>query len=226
MFPRFIEKLDDWIGVNARSEPERALLRERFAALTRQLPWLYAILFANILGVHLVLKENTDISNLPAATLVVIVGVRAIRWYRLRSQAVPDRLMRREMRGSFLTTLFFCIGACIWCINLYSTLPGQQRVEVAMFAILAAIGFGYGMSSFPAAARIPHLTLALPLAILLTTTGETSQFGLGISLIILTVLTIRLLAVQDNVFKGLVRSRLATEAEKQRAVAAEIIAVA
>ena len=226
MFLRFIEKLDDWIGVDARSEPERALLRERFAALTRQLPWLYAILFANILGVHLALKEETDISNIPAATLVVIVGVRGIRWYRLGSQVMSDRIMRREMRGSFLTTLFFCIGACAWCINLYSTLAGQQRVEVAMFAILAAIGFGYGMSSFPAAARIPHLTLALPLGTLLTTTGGPSEFGLGISLIILAVLTIRLLAVQDNVFKGLVWSRLATEAEKQRAVAAEMMAVA
>lgn len=226
MFLRLIEKLDNAIGLNAHSDPECVLLRERFAALTRQLPWLYTILFANIVGFHLALKNESDISNIPPAILVVIVGIRGIRWFRLRSMDVPDTIIRREMRGSLLATLFFCVGACAWCMKLSSTLAVQQRVDVTMFASLAAIGFGYGMSSFPAAARIPLLTLVLPLAVLLAATAGPSQFGLGISLIILAVLTVRLLAVQDNVFKGLVASRLATEAEKQRALAAEMTAVA
>lgn len=217
---------DAQIGLSTSSEVDRALLQERFVSLTRQLPWLFAILFANILGLHLAMRSESNFSNTPAVILLAILSVRGVRWLRLRSQQVGFSVMKREMRRSFLIVGLFCVGAAAWTITLYSTLASHSRVEVTMFASLAAIGFGYGMSSYPPSARLPLLLLSMPLAAMLVSADQLSHVGMGISLLLLSVLTLRMLAIQDLAFRRLVSSRFAIEIEKRRAVEAERKAIA
>ncbi len=43
------------------SEDSQALLRERYSALLRQIPWLYGIILANVLGLHLATRGSLDV---------------------------------------------------------------------------------------------------------------------------------------------------------------------
>lgn len=222
-------KIADWLdsklGLCASSEAECALLEERFFALTRQLPWLYGILFANLAGLHVALRHESIFSNVPAIVLLAIIVVRGVRWLRLRSQHVEHAVMQREMRKAFLLTSLFCVGCAAWTINLYSTMFNHSRVDVTMFASLAAIGFAYGMGAYPASARVPLLLLSIPLAVMLSSGPEPSHIGLGICLVLLSALTLRMIDIQDVAFRHLVTSRIAVEVERRRAVEAERVAV-
>jgi diguanylate cyclase (GGDEF)-like protein len=226
MIQRPVRWLDDRIGINAKSEPERALLRERFAVLKRQLPWLYGILCANLLGLHLTLNRAMTISDLPAGIILTATAFRTFHWLRISATDMTVEEMRRELRSSFILGFLFNIAGLAWCVSLYLGMLSSHRIDVMMFAGLAALGCCHGMSSFPAAARVPMLILAMPISILLLmTASEAVHVGMGASLLMLSGLTLRLLRLHDEVFRGLVSSRLTIQIEQRRAIQAERIAV-
>lgn len=218
--------LDKGIGISTDSEPERALLKERFESLKRQLPWLYGIVFVNVLGLHLALARDGPVPSTPVAILLSIVAIRALYWLKLSAREIAEEAVKREMRTTFLIAGFFGLSSCMWSVTLYRTAGPSHGVDIAMFASLAGIGCAYGMSSFPVAARLPVLLLTIPTAAMLVADGHVSHIGMGSSLILLCTLTLRLLDVQDHVFQRLVSSRFAVEAERKRAVEAERIAIA
>jgi diguanylate cyclase (GGDEF)-like protein len=226
MFPRPVRWLDQCIGISARSEPERALLRERFAVLKRQLPWLYGILFANLLGLHLTLDRAVTIADLPAVLIFIATAFRTFYWVRITAADISIEKMQRELRASFVLGLLFNLAGAAWCISLYFGMDSGHRIDIVMFAALAALGCCHGMSSFPAAARVPMVVLAMPIAaLMLMTASEAVHVGMGVSLLMLSGLTLRLLRLHDEVFRGLVSSRLTIQTEKRRAIQAERIAV-
>jgi diguanylate cyclase (GGDEF)-like protein len=226
MLRNSLQWLDGQLDLGGRSDSDVALLRERFAVLKRQLPWLYGILFANLLGLHLTLSRTLSLSDLPAGLILLATAFRTIHWIRIRSNAMTVAEMRRELRASFILGFLFNVAGAAWCMDLYLSTPTAHGIDVVVFAALAALGCCHGMSSFPAAARIPLLVLAMPTAmLLLTTASATVHVGIGISLLLLSGLTLRLLRLHDEVFRRLVSSRLGLEVEQRRAIEAERIAV-
>ena len=220
------EFLDKALGLSSCSDPDRALLRGRFDALKGQLPWLYAMLTANLVGLHLAVRQEVSLSDLPVALMLTITGGRTAYWLRIRRRSFSDSAVKRQMRTIFVIALLFCTGACVWSLMVYSKLENHHRLDVTMFASLAALGCTYALSSYPQAARMPLLVLAIPMAAILATSSVSTHVGIGISLLILTAVTLRVLEGRDQVFRSLVSSRFQIEAEKQRAIDAERVAVA
>lgn len=216
--------IDRSLGIPATTEAERGLLKERFVALTKQLPWMYLVLFANILIFHLGLAGEIKISGIPAGILLFILALRGWHWFIMRSQDMRLPQIIREMRKTFLTTAFFCVGGAVLAIALYVSIESHHHIDVVVFASIVALGFAYGLSSFPVAARIPVLVISLPLAILLTATPQSSYIGMGISLILVSCVTLRLISIQEQTFSRLVSSRFTIEIEKRRAEEAEKLA--
>lgn len=224
MLDGLIARLDRKIGIAASTAPEQALLRERFLALRRQLPWLYGILFANLAGLHVSMAAETDVARWPTLGFMAIIIGRMIYWLRLRRLPAPADV-GRELRRTFLFGCGLCVGICAWTIYLIATIASEQHIVVVMFATMAAIGASYALDHFPIAAKIPLLLIALPLAVMLSIGQGTSHSAIGISLIILVLLKRRLLDLHDTTFVRLISSRFAIETEKQRAIEAERIAV-
>lgn len=218
--------LDSWIGIAGRTEPERALLRERFIALKGQLPWLYAILLVNLIGLQVTLAREAGIARAPFLLFVAIILARAAHWLTVRPPLASDDMIRRKLRQAFLVCLLFCAAFCAWAMTLLWSVGASHRSDVVMFTTLAAIGACYAQAVFPAAARVPLLVLALPMALALTAGGRMSHAGIGVSLIILIFLTLRLMKAQEFAFARLVHSRLALEAENMRALESERAAIA
>ena len=223
MLGGLISKLDSWIGIAASTALEQALLRERFIALRQQLPWLYGIIFANLAGLYVSLIEVMPISHIPPGIFLALIVFRIIHWIRMGDLPATHSCMEAEMRRTFLVACAFCICFCGWCISLFWT-SFDHRLDVVMFASLAAVGSCYALTRFPAAARVPLILIALPLGVVMSL-GNRTHAAMGLSLFLLVFLTLRLLRLQDHAFVRLVQSRFLIEAEKQRALDAERLAI-
>src|SRR3954464_15939602 len=220
-----------WVGRlldagEARTAFGRALLRERYRALQRQIPLLYAIALVNFLGLHFASGEPTTALIQPVTLLALFILVRLIYWVRLRGRVLaPERILIELKRTLFLAGLLSVAFA--WsAIGLYGQLPDGQRHLVILFASLAAVGCAYGLTSFPAAARLPLLLFALPFAARLVASGNAAHAGFGISLGLITLMILRLVNLHNEGFVQLVWSRSEVENERERAQRAEQAALA
>src|ERR1044072_5056578 len=80
----------------------RALLRERYRALQRQVPLLYAIAFVNFLG--LVFASGAEAFRLthPANFLIVLLAVRFVHWTRASGIQLPPSRILKELKRTLL----------------------------------------------------------------------------------------------------------------------------
>ncbi len=221
---RMVAILDRYLGLARSSRREEALAEERFRALGRQVPWLYAILLVNLVGVNVsYVGQGQGLLN-TGNVLAVLLIARMIYWLRARKRLPPASAIPAELRKTFVICALFCVCYSWWSLSWYQDSIGDGRIPIVLFTSLAAIGCSFGLSAFPAAARLPLLMLAAPLAVQLISEGEVVPVGMGASIIMLTVVTFRLIAAHDEGFVKLVYSRFDIERERERATTAERIA--
>lgn len=202
----------------------RILLEERFRALQRQIPLLYVVVLTNLVGLHL--SGGGDIASPFVLMLIGLVVFRLAHWLRARNRALPAERILRELRKTWLYAVIFSTGFCGWAFHSIATGDPNEENYVILFASLAAIGCAYGVSRYPAAARIPLLLLGVPLALRLVFSSDTAHIGIGASLGVILLVLMRLLSLHDESFKELVESRTAISLERERAQRAERIAKA
>jgi len=225
MHGRVAHWLDARIGVSCATEYDCALLRERIVALRRQLPPLFGMLLVSLIGQALAFR-NDGLSLAPPAIVCGAILWRATFWRLLRVQELEIGSVQLELRKTYIIAAFLLAITCAWELNSFFKLSAEDAADLAMFAGLASIGAATGLTSFPAAAKLPLSFLGLPFACLLAIDSKPAHQGLGLSLIIVILIRLRLLGVQDHVFESLVRSKFQVEAEKLRAVSAEKAALA
>lgn len=204
----------------------RALLEERYRALQRQIPLLYTVALTNLLGLHVATGGDLDTFYTPATALVGLVLLRLVHWLRVRNKPLEAERIVRELRKTFVYAFIFSAGFCAWALYLLETKPQFYQNHVVLFASLAAVGCAYGVSSFFAAARLPLLFLALPIAAWLIASDDIAHIGMGVSLGLVILLILRLLSLHNLGFRMLVESRAEIAAERERARRAEKLAKA
>jgi len=225
MLARVTATLDRCLGLARDSQREQALAEERFRALGRQVPWLYAILLVNLFGVNVsYVGQGLELLN-TGNVLALLLVLRMIYWVRIRRRMPPAAAIKGELRKVFLVCTLFCVAVCWWSLTWYHASGANSRMPIVMFTCLAAVGCSFGLSAFPAVARVPMMLLAVPFAIRLLSEGEAIPVGMGTSIILLTIVTFRLIAAHDEGFAKLVYSRFDIEGERERATIAEKIAV-
>ena len=160
MLVRIAAILDRALGLAGTSRREQSLAEERFRALGRQVPWLYAILLVNLVGVNLsYVGQGQDLFNTGNAAAVLLIA-RMVYWVRIRRRLPPLSAIRGELRRTFLICMMFCVCYSWWSLTRYQHSTGDARIPIVLFTSLAAIGCSFGLSAFPAAARLPLLMLA------------------------------------------------------------------
>ncbi|MEA3065541.1 MAG: hypothetical protein QOJ27_1993 [Sphingomonadales bacterium] len=204
----------------------RILLEERFRALQRQIPLLYVVIFANMIGLYLASGGRFDAAfDFPALVGALIV-FRVGHWLRVRNRVLaPDRILR-ELRRMFLYAVLFSLAFCGWSFHLLATRGPEQHDFVILFASLAAIGCAYGVSRYPAAARTPLVLLGLPLAGRLLFTSDPAHIAMGVGLGSILLVLLRFIGLHDESFVERVESRTAISLERERAQRAERLAKA
>ena len=204
----------------------RALLRERYRALQRQIPLLYAIALVNFLGLHFASGQPTIALLQPVTLLALFILARLVYWVRLRGRTLSPERILVELKRTLLLAALLSIAFAYSTISLYGQMPGSGRHLIILFASMAAVGCAYGLTSFPAAARLPLLLFALPFAARLAASGNAAHAGVGISLGLITLMILRLVNLHNESFVQLVWSRSEVETERERAQRAEQNALA
>lgn len=224
MWSRAQSFIDRLLDLQDGCEGEAALLNERFLSLQRQIPWLYGLLLANITGLSISLRDEAN-SVLNAANFLALMIVgRLVYWIRIRNRVLQQDRVKSELRKTFIVTALLCAAYCWWSLARYHAGDEEARVHIVLFASLAAIGCSFGLSAFVAASRLPLLLIALPISLELLSDGEIAHVGMGASLVLLILLTIRLTSLQNERFTLLVHSRFDVELERRRATVAEATA--
>jgi diguanylate cyclase (GGDEF)-like protein len=204
----------------------RALVEERYRALLRQIPLLYVVALANFLGLHLATGGELDNLYSLSTLLVGLVLIRLVHWVRARNRLLAPEQILRELRKTWFYALAVSVGFCVWALTLIHGKDANHDGHVILFGTLAGVGCAYGLSSFPSAARLPLLFLALPLAIRLILAGDLAHVGMGISIGLVILLILRLLGIHNKGFNALVASRSEISIERERAQRAERLAKA
>jgi diguanylate cyclase (GGDEF)-like protein len=204
----------------------RILLEERFRALQRQIPLLYIVIFANMVGLYLAsggrFESLLDFPLLVGALMVM----RVAHWLKVRDRMLPPARILHELRKMLAFSVVFSVAFCAWSFQLMATRPATDHDFIILFASLAAIGCAYGVSRYPAAARTPLLLLGLPLAGRLIFTSDAAHVVMGMGLLSIILVLLRQLGLHDEGFRELVESRTAITLERERAQRAERLAKA
>jgi diguanylate cyclase (GGDEF)-like protein len=205
----------------ARTRAGRALLEERYRALQRQIPLLYTVALTNFLGLHLATGGHLGSLYSFSTLLVALVCLRLVHWVRARHRQLSPEKILVELTKTWCYALVISAGFCAWALHLLWTVPPAYDDYVIFFGSFAAVGCAYGITSYPAAARLPLALLGLPLALCLILSGEPAHIGLGISLAMIILLIARLLGIHNRGFRALVESRTNIADERERAQRAE-----
>jgi diguanylate cyclase (GGDEF)-like protein len=208
----------------AETPAGRALLAERYRALQRQIPLLYTVALTNFIGLHLATGGDLgSVWSLPTL-LIAFVLVRLVHWVRVRNVSPPPERILAELRKTWCYALIVSLGFGSWGMRLLDAGAAGQQDQVILFGSLAAIGCAYGLSSFPAAARLPLVFLGLPLAAKLVLSPDAAHVGVGVSLFMVTLFVLRLVGVHNEGFAQVVGSRSQIALERERARRAEKLA--
>jgi diguanylate cyclase (GGDEF)-like protein len=222
MLGRASHILDRLLDVgDAKTEFGRSLLRERYDALGRQVPLLYLIALANFTGAHVAMGGPPADFFHPLYLLAGLVVLRLVHWLLRRSRVLEPEQILVELRRTWIIAAILSLGFGYWSVRLVATGEADVQDRVILFCCLAAIGCAYGLSSFPSAARLSLILCGMPLSIWLLFSNRISDLALGTSLILVTLLVLRLVNVQNRGFVRLVETRSSVEAERERARAAE-----
>ena len=134
----------------------------------------------------------------PVAAVVAIVAFRFARLLRTDPVLLSDARIRAELRNIFMVASVCFAANAIWMCVLFAHLDGARRGDMAVLGGLAAIGACSGLSSFPAAARVPLATLAVPCSVALLVQSSAGHLVVGLGLLVLTLIKFRMLSVTDG----------------------------
>ncbi|HEY0112809.1 MAG TPA: EAL domain-containing protein [Allosphingosinicella sp.] len=220
-----------WVGKlvdvgEARTAAGRALLEERYAALLRQIPLLYVVALTNFVGLQLATDGDLVSPTSPSMILCGFVCARLLYWLRARGRRLTPEQIVRQLWKIWFNALLISLGFCLWALTLLKVGNPQYEGHILLFGTLAGVGCAYGLSSFPGAARLPLVFLALPLAVRLFLSPQPAHFGMGVSIILIILLILHLLHVHHLAFTELVRSRSEIAEGRERALRAERLAKA
>lgn len=204
MFRRLVRRS---LGAGEVETPTgRALVEERYAALRRQIPIIYLLVAVNLFGLQVAAGGRLEFGlNVPSA-IAICALVRIIQWLRPHEE-VSHRVMLLRMRQTILLAMAICGFVFLWCFLLMRSEDAEANMAVILFGALTAIGAAYGLSPLPAAARVPLLVLALPLAALSILSKDPHFLGAALSISVVALLLLRLLNVNNAHFRGVVESR-------------------
>lgn len=195
-------------------------IEERYRGLVRQIPLLYVVAASSIVGLSLSTSGPFDTLAGPAGILIVIMAWRFIYWIRARGRPIEAAEAQAQIKNMRIFAVIVAVGFSVWSQYLISTFP-DSSIEIVFFTSLSAIGCAFALSSDPKAASAPLFLLGLPLAARLLSLGSGAELGMGVSLLLVILLTYRLVRVQNRTVADLVSSRLRLEIERNRARDAE-----
>lgn len=199
------------------------LVIEQYLALRRQIPLMYAIMFANAAFLGFATFNQLPLAlsmGVPAALLVVII-VRALVWLRRQDITPSPATVRRHLRSAIILAGLLSSGFGGWGLMLLVGAKPMQMFAVALYIFVGAIGCCYCLQPLPRAGRLVLLCGAMPVTIRLILSGDWYLCGIATNFIIVAAVVSRTLSTNHKGFIEVINSRAEMLAEQARARLAE-----
>lgn len=211
-----------WLKISGRDHFERVLLRKRFASLRQQVPWIFGILAANVIGLEGALRISPyEGGTLAGIVFFLIIVARLIHWFKIRHQVLSDFEIQAHLKKSFVLTCVVASLFTAWGVSVFLQLPLPMSLIAPLFVGMFGIGACYGLINFPAAAHAAIYCTLAPFVILLSFSGGLVEVSIAFSFIAALTMMTRTVSAHDAAFVKLVKSKIETERERSRARAAE-----
>jgi diguanylate cyclase (GGDEF)-like protein len=203
-----------------------SFLLEQYAALRRQIPLMYALMYISVL--FLGIESFRDVPfgmsfGIPIA-LTVLITVRALLWMRRRSVVAQPAEIRLYLRGTMITAAILSIVFGIWGSLLFSEAEPVRSVAISLYIFVGALSCCFCLQALPSAGYLVMLISVMPVTIRLLLASNWSLFSVGVNFLIVAMLVWRTLATNHSGFEKLLASRTDIIAEQERAQAAELAA--
>ena len=177
----------------------RALLRERYRALQRQIPLLYAIVLINFLGLHFASGEPTVALFQPITLLVLFIVVRLVHWVRMRSRTLAPERILRELRRTLILAALLSTAFGYSAIHLYGQLPGSRAAPRHPLRLAGRGRLRLWLDQLSGrGAACPCFSSPCPSPACLAASGNAAHAGVGISLGLITLMILRLVNLHNR----------------------------
>lgn len=206
-----------------RASPSDGFLLEQYAALRRQIPLMYALMFINVLflGVESFRDVPFGMSfGVPITLTIVIIG-RALLWVRRRAFVPQPRQIRRYLHGTVITATVLSIVFGTWGSMLFTEDDPIRSVSISLYVFVGAISCCFCLQALPLAGYMVLLFGVMPVTIRLFVASEWALFSVGANFLIVALLILRTLTTSHAGFKQMIQSRADMAVEQERAQTAE-----
>jgi diguanylate cyclase (GGDEF)-like protein len=208
---------------SAKTEQGRAILIEQYRTLGQQIPLMYALMFIDAAFLSFASYGTVDpvLSIGMPAGLAIVAMARALFWLG-RRQAIPDPVsIRRYLIGTIYAAALLSLGFGGWGLILFAEADLARRTCIALYIFIGAISCCYCLQSLPRAGRLVLLCGAMPVTVWLLCSRDWFLMGLGINMVIVSILILRMLDANYSGFIEVLTSRSEMIAEQRRARHAE-----
>ena len=202
---------------------EDVLLAEQYAALRKQIPLMYALMFVDIVFLAISSYDHIPLLmslGMPAA-MSIVIAVRAGLWLRRRRIAAPPRAIRHYLRGTLIAAAVLSLAFGGWGLLLFDQVQPRNHMSVALYVFVGTISCCYCLLALPAAGRLVLLFGAMPMTVRLLLSGDWQLVGTGANFAIVAGLILRTMSTSYAGFTEVVLSRATMEVERERARDAE-----
>jgi predicted signal transduction protein with EAL and GGDEF domain len=186
-----------------------AMLKEQYANLRAQIPWMYGLMFVNagFLGIASYGEVPLVYSLGIPGVLCVIVLLRMGLWLsRRRREASPDHI-RRYLYATAILAALLSAAFGGWGMLLLDQVAPARATAIALYVFVGAISCCYCLQALPVAGRFVLVCGALPVTVRLLMSGDWYLMGIGLTFILAAGVLLRTLGNSFAAFTEVLTSR-------------------
>ncbi len=167
-------------------DPELVLSQQ--AALSRQIPLLYAILIANALSLSFTHARTAPpllTWDIPAL-LLIVCAIRLISWLRGRGRAITAAQAAIQLRRTMLGVALLGTGFTAWALSLFPDGDAYAQCHVAFYIAITVITCIFCLMHLRAAALLLIAIVIPPFILFFLLTGQPVLIAMAVNMLMVT----------------------------------------
>ncbi|WP_404425910.1 putative bifunctional diguanylate cyclase/phosphodiesterase [Thalassospira australica] len=210
------------VGTFRVREDQPELVRAQVKALSRQIPLLYILLFANAVALaftHYGTAPDWMTVYIPAV-LGAVCLMRGLAWRRLRETANDFASSVRHLRRIRILAVVISVVFTAWAIKMFGYGDAYQQGHVAYFISITVVGCIFCLLHFPPAALLVVIIVLGSFILHFGSTGNEVYVAIAANMAMVSLMIIQIIRSYYAAFSGLVESQI--DLEKQHAKTIEL----
>ena len=197
-----------------RDNPD--LVHAKFAAFSRQVPIMYALVVFNTLALsvtHYGRAPDLLTLYLPGALDAVCI-YRTVMWWRSRGRTLSLSQARRRLHGTIVMAGLLGAGFSAWSLSLFRYGDAVMQGQVAFFMGVTVIGCGFCLMHLRSAALLVMVLVVVPFAMFFGASDNIALVSIAFNFVIVTTAMIFMLLTNYGDFERRVNSESALRAKQ------------